>query len=127
MLRQALWQSRQQAQMQGSDPTASSSAGPGRTIEDEIQFELQMGRDFKSEAESLENKMSTRRLSVDEVQRLRKLFELMHVNQQRVADLCERQIQENQAQQAPDASAMLRRLQRSESNHCSHQSRRRRW
>ena len=108
-MQQALLQSRQQAQMQGSDPTASSSAGPERTIEDEIQFELQMGRDFKREAEGLENKMSTRRLSVDEVQRMRKLSELMHINQQR-ADLCERQIQENQAQQAPDTSALLKSL-----------------
>ena len=55
-MQQALWQSRQQAQMQGSDPTASSSAGSGRTIDDEIQYELQMGRDFKREAEGLEKK-----------------------------------------------------------------------
>ena len=111
MMQQALWQSRQQAQMQGSDPIASSSAGPGRTIDDEIQYELQMGRDFKREAEGLGNKMFTQRLSVVEVQRMRTLSELMHINQQRVADLCERQIQENQAQQAPDTSAMLKSLQ----------------
>ena len=110
-MQQALWQSRQQAQMQGSDPTASSSAAAGRTIEDEIQFELQMGRDFKREADYLEKKMSTGRLTADEVQRLRKVSELWHINKQRVADLCEKQIQENQAQQAQDTSALLGSLQ----------------
>ena len=110
-MQQALWQSRQQAQMQGSDPTASSSAATGRTVEDEIQYELQMGRDFRREAEYLEKKMSTGRLTSDEVLRLRKVFELCHINQQRVADLCERQIQENQARQAQDTSVLLGSLQ----------------
>ena len=43
-MQQALWQSRQQAQMQGADPTASSSAATGRTVGDEIQCELKMGQ-----------------------------------------------------------------------------------
>ena len=55
--------------------------------------------------------MSTGRLTADEVQRLRKVSELCHINKQRVADLCERQIQENQAQQAQDTSVLLGSLQ----------------
>ena len=78
-VQQALWQSRQQAQAQGSDPTASSSTGvaaTGRTTEDELQYELAMGQDFKRQADYLENKMATTRLTTDEVQRLRKVSEL---------------------------------------------------
>ena len=55
--------------------------------------------------------MFAQRLSVDEVQKMRTLSELMHINQQGVADLCERQIQENSAQQAKDISVMLASLQ----------------
>ena len=112
-MQQALWQSRQQAQVQGSDPTASSStgaAGTGRTTEDELQYELEMGQDFKREADYLEHKMATLRLTADEVQRLRKVSELMHVNKQRVADLLEKQIQERQTTHTPDNSALLGRL-----------------
>ena len=82
--------------------------GPSKT---KSNLELQMGRDFKREAAYLENKMSTGRLTADEVQRLRKVSELWHINKQRVVDLSERQIQENQAQQAPDTSALLGSLQ----------------
>ena len=61
-MQQALWQSRQQGQVQGTDPTASSStgaAGTGRTTEDELQYGLEMGQDFKREADYLEHKMAT--------------------------------------------------------------------
>ena len=101
-MQQALWQSRQQAQTQGSDPTASSSSATGRTKEDELQYELAMGRDLKREIDLFENKMSTGRLTADEVQRLRTVLELSNINKQRVAD---------QAQQAPDTSVLLGSLQ----------------
>ena len=66
-MQQALWQSRQQAQMQGADPTASSSAGgpatQARSIDEEVQDELEKGRGFQEEARSLEQLMFQRCLT----------------------------------------------------------------
>ena len=90
-MQQALLLSRQDAQAhaqaQDADPTASSSATPGRTIEEEIDFELQLGRDFQREAACLEQKMTTARLTTDELGRLRKLSHLRKVNRDRVVEL----------------------------------------
>ena len=110
-MQQALLLSRQDAQAhaqaQDADPTASSSAAPGRTIEEEIDFELQLGRDFQREAASLEQKMTTARLTTDELGRLRQLNHLQAVNRDRVVELCERQAQQHQTQQAQDIHRML--------------------
>ena len=111
MMQQALVLSRQEAQAhaqaQGSDPTASSSAAPGRTIEDDIEYELQLGRDFQREAASLEARMTTTRLTADELGRLRQLNHLQQVNRDRVVELCERQAQQHQTQQVQNISRML--------------------
>ena len=111
VMQQVLLESRQQAQPQGSDPTASSSTGgqamQARTIEDEIQYELKMGRDFQTEASSFEQTMATRHLTPEEVDRLRKVSELININKQRVVELCEARIRENQAQQVQDNSTQL--------------------
>ena len=57
-MQQALWQSRQQAQMQDVDPTVSSSAGgtaiQPKSIEEEVEEELEKGQGFQEEASSLE-------------------------------------------------------------------------
>ena len=110
-MQQALLLSRQEAQAhaqaQDADPTASSSAAPGRAIEEEIDSELQLGRDFQREAASLEQKMTTARLTTDELGRLRQLNQLQAVNRDRVVELCERQAQQHQAQQAQDINRML--------------------
>ena len=114
VMQKVLWESRQQAQQQGADPTASSSTGgtatPARTIDEFIQFELELGRDYQREANFLEDTMSKRRLTSSEVDRLRKVSELINVNKQRVVELCQLQVRENQAKQARDTSAMLASL-----------------
>ena len=111
IMQRTLALSRQEAQAhemaQGSDPTASSSAAPGRTIEDDIEYELQLGRDFQREAAALEAKMTTNRLTTDELGRLRQLNQLQQVNRDRVVELCERQAQQHQTQQAKDIRRML--------------------
>ena len=105
-MQQALWQSRQDAQLQGADPTASSSAEgsatQARSIDDEIQYELEMGRGFQKESSSFEQIMSQRKLTPSEVDRLRKVSELININNQRVVELCEAQVRENQAKLAQD-------------------------
>ena len=74
-MQQVLWQSRQQAQTQGADPTASSSAGgpaiQARTIDEEVHDELEKGQGFQEEASSLEQIMFKRCLTPFEVDRLR--------------------------------------------------------
>ena len=113
-MQQALLLSRQEAQAhaqaQDADPSASSSAAPGRTIEEEIDSELQQGRDFQREAASLEQKMTTARLTTDEPGRLRQLNQLQAVNRDRVVELCERQAQQHQTQQTKDINRMLGRF-----------------
>ena len=92
-MQQALWQSRQQAQMQGADPTASSSAGgpatQARSIDEEVQDELEKGRGFQEEASSLEQLMFQRCLTPVEVDRLRTVTQKINANEQRVVELCE--------------------------------------
>ena len=48
-MQQALLISRQQAQTQGSDPQAASSAGATQSTEQELQHELQVGMDYQTE------------------------------------------------------------------------------
>ena len=114
VMQQVLWQSRQEAQLQGADPTASSSAGgpatQARTIDNEIQYELELGRGFQKEASSFEQIMFQRSLTPFEVDRLRKVSELINTNKQRVVELCEAKVRENQAKQAQHTSAMLASL-----------------
>ena len=113
-MQQALWQSRQQAQMQGADPTASSSAGgpaiQARSIDEEVQDELEKGRGFQEEASSLEQIMFQRCLTPFEVDRLRTVTQMINANKQRVVELCEAKVRENQAKQARNTSAMLASL-----------------
>ena len=114
MMQRALWEYRQQAHQQGADPTASSSTGgpatQTRTVDDDIQYELELGRDYQREANFLEEIMSKRRLTSSEVDRFRKVSEMINVYLQRVAELCQMQVRENQAKQARDTSAMLANL-----------------
>ena len=114
VMQQVLWQSRQQTQMQGADPTASSSTGgpaiQARSIEEEVQDELEKGRGFQEEASSLEQIMLQRCLTPFEVDRLRTVTQMINANKQRVVELCEAQVRENQAKQARDTSAMLASL-----------------
>ena len=113
-MQQALWQSRQQAQMQGADPIASSSAGgpatQARSIDEEVQDELEKGRGFQEEASSLEQLMFQRCLTPVEVDRLRTVTQMINANKQRVVELCEAKVRGNQAKQARNTSAMLASL-----------------
>ena len=112
-MQQALWQSRQQAQMQHADPTASSSAGgtaiQPKSIEEEVEEELARGQGFQEEASSLEKLMCQRCLTSTEVDRLRTLNQMITANKDRVVELCESRVRENQAKQAR-TSAMLASL-----------------
>ena len=112
-MQQALWQSWQQAQLQGADPTASSSAGgtatQAKSIEEEVEEELEKGQGFQEEASSLEKLMCQRCLTSTEVDRLRTLTQMINASKQRVVELCEARVRENQAKQAR-TSAMLASL-----------------
>ena len=112
-MQQALWQSRQQAQMQHADPTASSSAGgtaiQPKSIEEGVEEELARGQGFQEEASSLERLMCQRCLTSTEVDRLRTLNQMITANKDRVVELCESRARENQAKQAR-TSVMLASL-----------------
>ena len=106
-MQQAMLLSRQQAQSQGSDPQAASSAGATQTTDQELQHELQLGMDYQMEVQALQVKMSQAPLRPDEVARYRTVSQLVSTNHARVAKLCERQVQESIAQQSRSTSAML--------------------
>ena len=106
-MQQALILSRQHDQSRGSDPQAASSAGATQTTDQELQHELQLGLDYQTEVQTLQMKMSRGPLSPDEVARYRTVSQLSSANLARVAELCERQIQENIAQKSQSTSAML--------------------
>ena len=116
-MQQTLWQSRQQAQMQHADPTASSSAGgtaiQPKSIEEEVEEELARGQSFQEEASSIERLMCQRCLISIEVDRLRTLNQMITANKDRVVELCESRVRENQAKQARTSAvlASLRPLQ----------------
>ena len=55
-LQQAIRESRQQSQPQGSDPAAASSTSGPRSTQDELQEALQTGRDLHHESDQLEIK-----------------------------------------------------------------------
>ena len=106
-MQQALILSRQQDQSQGSDPQAASSAGTTQTTDQELQHELKVGLDYQTEVQTLQMKMSQAPLRPDEVARYRTVSQLWSANQARVAELCDRQVQENIAKQSCSTSAML--------------------
>ena len=99
-MQQALLLSRQQAQSQDSDPQAASSAGATQSTDQELQHELQVGMDYQTEVQALQMKMSQAPLRPDEVARYRTVSQLWSANQARVAELCDRQVQESIAQQS---------------------------
>ena len=106
-MQQALILSRQHDQSQGSDPQAASSAGAIQTTHQELQQELQLGLDYQTEVQTLQMKMSKGPLSPDEVARYRTVSQLSSANLARVAELCDRQVQESIAQKSQSTSAML--------------------
>ena len=106
-MQQALLISRQQAQTQGSDPQAASSAGATQSTEQELQHELQVGMDYQMEVQTLQMKMSQGTLRPDDVARYRTVSQLWSANQARVAELCERQVHESIAQQSRSTRAIL--------------------
>ena len=93
-LQQALLASRQQSQPQGSDPTASSPAAVQRSIQEELFDELEVGRHLDGEAGQLEQKLYLEGLTIDELERFRKISQLKNTNMLRVAELCEQRIHE---------------------------------
>ena len=111
IMQQVLVQSRQTAQPQGSDPQATSSAGTTQSTEQEIQRELELGIEYQTEVQTLQLKMSQARLTSDEVARYRTVSQLSSANQARVAELCERQVQESMAQTSRDTRAILGSIQ----------------
>ena len=99
-LQQALMESRQQsqAQQQGTDPSASSSAAGQRTTQEEILNEIQVGQNLEAEYQQLSQRMASS-LTLDELERFRKVSQLQNENKQRVAELCERGMQESRDKQ----------------------------
>ena len=69
-----------------------------------------LGRGFQREASSFEQIMFQRRLTPFKVDRLRTVSEMINTNKQRVVELCEAQVRENQAKQAQGTSALLASL-----------------
>ena len=109
VMQQVLLQSRQQAQPQGSDLQAASSAGATQSTDQE--HELQVGVDYQTEVQTLQMKMSQGLLRPDEVARYRTVSQLWSANQARVAELCDRQVQESIAQQSRNTRAILGSIQ----------------
>ena len=106
-MQQALILSRQHDMSQGSDPQAASSAGAAPTTEQELQRELQLGLEYQTEVQTLQIKMQRGPLSSEEVARYCTVSKLTNDNHTRIAELCERQVQESLAQKAKSTSAML--------------------
>ena len=106
-MQQALILSRQHDMSQGSDPQAASSAGTAPTTEQELQRELQLGLEYQTEVQTLQMKMQRGPLSSEEVARYCTVSKLTNDNHARIAELCERQVQESLAQKAKSTSAML--------------------
>ena len=109
-MQQAILLSRQQVQSQGSDPQASSG-GTGRSTEQELQHELQVGMEYQTEVQTLQMKMTQGILRPDDVARYRTVSQLWSDNQARVAELFDRQVRENMAQQSRSTRAILGSLQ----------------
>ena len=106
-MQQALVLSRKQTQPQGSDPQAASSAGAGQSTEQELNHELQVGLDYQTEVQNLQMKMTRGILHPDDVARYRTVSKLWSDNQARVAELFDRQVQENLNQQSQSTRAIL--------------------
>ena len=111
VMQQVLMQSRQTAQPQGSDPQATSSAGTTQSIEQELQRELKLGIGYQTEVQTLQLKMSQEPLTSDEVARYRTVSKLASDNHARVAELCDRQVQESLAQTSRNTRAILGSIQ----------------
>ena len=111
VMQQVLIQSRQTAQPQGSDPQATSSAGATQSIEQELQRELKLGIGYQTEVQTLQLKVSQQPLSSDEVARYRTVSKLASDNHARVAELCDRQVQESLAQTSRNTRAILGSIQ----------------
>ena len=111
IMQQVLIQSRQTAQPQSSDPQATSSAGAMQSVEQEIQRELKLGIGYQTEVQTLQLKMSQGQLTSDEVARYRTVSKLASDNLARVAELCERQVQESVAQTTRNTRAILGSIQ----------------
>ena len=110
-LQQTLLLSRQQAQSQGSDPHAASSAGTRQSTEQERQRELQVGLEYQAEVQSLQIKWTQGSLNPNDVARYRTVSQLWSDNQTRVAEQFDRQVQENTSQQSQSTRAILGSLQ----------------
>ena len=110
-LQWALQESRQQTQMEGSDPAASSSTSAQVSTQDSLQAELQTSHELQRESDQLEKKMFSSGLTQDELERFRKVSQLMRTNELRVAELIERRVQENQSQKSQSTHALLGKLQ----------------
>ena len=106
-MQQAFVLSRQQTQPQGSDPQAASSTGAGQSTEQELQHELQVGIDYQTEVQNLQMKMTRGILHPDDVARYRTVSKLWSDNQARVAELFDRQVQENLTRQSQSTRAIL--------------------
>ena len=106
-MQQALVLSRQHTQTQGSDPQAASSTGAGQSTEQELNHELQVGIEYQTEVQNLQMKMTQGILHPDDVARYRTVSKLWGDNQARVAELFDRQVQENLNRQSQSTQAIL--------------------
>ena len=106
-MQQALVLSRQHTQSQGSDPQAASSTGAGQSTEQELNHELQVGIEYQTEVQNLQMKMTQGILHPDDVARYRTVSKLWGDNQARVAELFDRQVQENLNKQSQSTQAIL--------------------
>ena len=106
-MQQALVLSRQHTQPQGSDPQAASSTGTGQSTEQELNHELQVGIEYQTEVQNLQMKMTQGILHPDDVARYRTVSKLWSDNQARVAELFDRQVQENLNRQSQSTQAIL--------------------
>ena len=80
---------------------------------------LELGRGFQREASSFEQIMSQRSLTPFEVDRLRKVAEMININKQRVVVLCEATGPRESSQAGTGYQCAVGKSQ----NPCSHQSR----
>ena len=106
-MQQALVLSKQHTQSQGSDPQAASSTGAGQSTDQELNHELQVGIEYQTEVQNLQMKMTRGILHPDDVARYRTVSKLWSDNQARVAELFDRQVQENLNRQSQSTKAML--------------------
>ena len=65
---------------------ASSSAAGHRTVQEEILEEIQVGQNLEAEYQQLSQRMASGSLTLEELERFRKVSQLQNENKQRVAE-----------------------------------------